>query len=433
MYRMKSVLLSFLLSVFLVGHAQVNQDRCGTFDVMKFKEQQTPGYLQQVRNVFNQAQDLAQSQSGSRDAYDTIYNIRCVFHVVYQNVDENIPDSVIYSQIEVLNEDYRRLNADSVKTRGVFLPVAADARIQFQLATTDPDGNPTNGITRTVGNPQGFLGFSPFDDNVKSAALGGKDPWPTDRYLNIWVCSVLNGFGVLGYAYPPDNAPNWPNGSGSDSAKQGVVLHYPVVGRNFSTPIDATVAKGRSAVHEIGHYLGLRHIWGDGDCTEDDGIADTPDADAAHQQTCDTASNSCTEASSPQVPDMIENYMDYSDDRCLNMFTLGQIGIMRSMLQTSRAGIADRIVETSIKETDFGAALQVFPNPTKDMFEITFPKNLSGDYSIEVYNTIGERIFTRSISNKYAATIDIAGYAAGVYYVQLTNGNQTAVKKIIKN
>jgi hypothetical protein len=138
MYRMKSVLLSFLLSVFLVGHAQVNQDRCGTFDVMKFKEQQTPGYLQQVRNVFNQAQDLAQSQSGSRDAYDTIYNIRCVFHVVYQNVDENIPDSVIYSQIEVLNEDYRRLNADSVKTRGVFLPVAADARIQFQLATSRP-------------------------------------------------------------------------------------------------------------------------------------------------------------------------------------------------------------------------------------------------------------------------------------------------------
>ena len=430
---MKSVYFIVLFSTYIAAHAQVNQNRCGTFDIMKYKEQQSSGYLQQVRQVFNQAQDLAQAQAHSRDAYDTIYNIRCVFHVVYQNVDENIPDSVIYSQIEVLNEDYRRLNADSFKTRGLFLPVAADARIQFQLATLDPDGNPTSGITRTVGNPQGFLGFSPFDDNVKSAALGGKDPWPTDRYLNIWVCSVLNGFGVLGYAYPPDNAPNWPNGSGSDSAKQGVVLHYPVVGRNFSTPIDATVAKGRSAVHEIGHYLGLRHIWGDGDCTEDDGLADTPDADAAHQQTCDTASNTCTETSGPQVPDMIENFMDYSDDRCLNMFTYDQVGIMRAMLQTSRAGIADRIVETSIQDKTWETSIYVHPNPSNGMFEITFPKTTPADYQLEVFNTVGERIASQSGIVKYVTTVDLSNHASGIYYVRLSSGSQSAIKKIVKN
>jgi hypothetical protein len=108
---------------------------------------------------------------------------------------------------------------------------------------------------------------------VKSAASGGKDAWPTDRYMNIWVCNVLNGFGILGYAFPPVDAPNWPANSTADSAKEGVVLHYPVVGRNFSAPIDPSVAAGKSAVHEVGHYLGLRHIWGDGDCTEDDGLS----------------------------------------------------------------------------------------------------------------------------------------------------------------
>lgn len=429
---MKINLLSILLSLTLYTTAQYNQQRCGTFDLMKYREELNPGYINTVKQAFNTAHDIAQSNSYSRDAYDTIYRIRCVVHVVYQNADQNLDDSVILSQMEVLNEDYRRLNDDTFRTRSIFKPLAADARIEFVLADTDPDGNPTTGITRTQGSPQGIFGFSPFDDNVKSATLGGKNPWPTDRYLNIWVCSVLNGFGVLGYAFPPSNAPNWPNGSSTDSAKQGVVLHYSAVGRNNPDPIDPTVERGRSAVHEIGHYLGLRHIWGDGDCTEDDGISDTPDADAASQQTCDTTSNTCSEAGPVQYPDMIENYMDYSDDRCLNMFTMEQVGIMRAMLQTSRAGIADRVVSTSVASLNWDAAVNIYPNPAKDMLQISLPKNATGEATVEVFNSLGCLQATEQTA-KHQFSMNFSSFSAGVYFIKVSNGRETTVKRVIKN
>lgn len=413
------------------ANAQVLQNRCGTFDVVKAREQESPGYLNRVNATFDYAKQIANANKDSRALGDTIYRIRCVFHVLYTNATENIPDSVIYSQLEVLNEDYRRKNEDTVKTRDVFKDVAADARIEFYLADTDPDGNPTSGITRTQGNP-GFLGFNPFQDNAKSAATGGKDPWPTDRYLNIWVCNILNGLGVLGYAYPPSNAPNWPQGSTTDSAKQGVVLHFPVVGRNYPTPIDPTVAKGRSAVHEIGHYLGLRHIWGDGDCTQDDGISDTPDAIDAHQQTCDTTSNTCPETP-VEFPDMIENYMDYSDDRCLNMFTKEQVGIMHAMLQTSRAGIADVAVETGVNEvSDYFTRVDVYPNPTNSSVTLNIQTKGGRVYSYEVYNAVGEKLFSEMQFSATSAkcTLDFTPQPAGIYFVKISSGEQVIVKKI---
>lgn len=404
--------------------AQSSITRCNTHEVMLHKEQQNPGYLNRVDAAFNYAKQVAETNRQNRAANDTIYHIRCVFHVVYTNATENIPDSVIQSQIEVLNEDYRRLNADTTKTRDVFKPIAADAGIEFYLATEDPDGNPTTGITHDVGTP-GFLGFTPFDDGVKSAATGGVDPWPTDKYLNIWVCNIFNGIGILGYAFPPDNAPNWDPGSGTDSAKQGVVLHYPVVGRNYVAPIDPTVAKGRSATHEIGHYLGLRHIWGDGDCTMDDGISDTPGSDAAHQQTCDTSSNTCVD-SPIDVPDMIENYMDYSDDRCLNMFTQEQVAIMRATLQTERAGIATTEVATGIRNTTEVAGVNVYPNPAHNVLNLNVSN--ARQYSYTLYNALGEILTAENNLLSYH-TVNLTSFASGIYFVKITCGNQVSVRK----
>ncbi len=431
---MKKILsLTAVLFLFLsTSFSQVIQKRCGTFDEMKVRDQQEPGYLQRVNACFDNAKAIADLNRSNRAAWDTIYRIRCVFHIVYTTPDENIPDSVIYSQIEVLNEDYRRQNADTVKTRAIFKDIAADAGIEFYLATTDPNGQPTNGITRTLGTP-GFLGFNPFTDDMKSTATGGIDAWPTDRYLNIWVCNVLNGLGVLGYAFPPDNAPNWPANSGTDSTKQGVVLHYPVVGRNFSAPIDATVAQGKSATHEIGHYLGLRHIWGDGDCTQDDGISDTPLSDAAHQQTCDTSSNTCPD-SPTDFPDMIENYMDYSDDRCLNMFTQEQVGIMRAMLQTSRAGIATVVTATGIKNNpyDILQSVSVFPNPSKDQVTLNVQVKNGTVYSYEVFNAIGEKLFGEinipAAENHHR--FNLATQPSGIYLVKVVTAGGTVTKKV---
>jgi len=410
--------------------AQANLHRCGTFDVMQYREQQVPGYMQGVRDCFNNAKQIANANSLNRNGNDTIYKVQLVFHVVYMDSIENIPDSVIFSQVEVLNEDYRRLNADTDRTRAEFLPVAGDARIEFELASVDPDGNPTNGITRTAGDG-GFLGFNPFQENMK-VEPGGKYPWPTDRYVNIWVCNVLNGLGILGYSYPPSNAPNWPAGSTTDSAKQGVVLHYPVVGRNFSQPIDPTVTKGRSLTHELGHYFGLRHIWGDSTgCNNDDGISDTPYASDASQQTCDTVVNSCPDAPT-DFHDMIENYMDYSDDRCLNMFTVEQIGIMRAMLQTSRAGVAHVDNPATVKNVaDKFELVQVFPNPSNGTLYLNVQIKQGNNFSYEIYNSVGEKLVAESQLNSLVTqrTINLAGYANGIYFAKISSGEQLIVKK----
>ena len=306
-------------AIFIVHFSFAQQlNRCYTHELMLEKDKQHPGYMQRVDDLFNQAKQYAAGKSAHRAIGDTIYHVRCVFHVLYTTPAENIDDSVIRNQIDVLNRDYRRRNADTVDTRPVFQDRAGDTRIEFFLADTDPNGNPTTGITHTVGNP-GFLGYNAFTDNAKAAATGGKDPWPTDQYLNIWVCNI-SLFGVLGYAFPPDNAPNWPANSGADSSKQGVVLDTRVVGDNNPNPIDSTVSGGRSAVHEIGHYLGLRHIWGDATCGSDL-VSDTPTHNTANYG-CPAAGHKSTCSGTPI--EMTMNYMDYTDDACMYMFSAGQ-------------------------------------------------------------------------------------------------------------
>ncbi len=432
--------LTLLLFAFTAANSQAKYGHCGTTQAIQNRNQLSPGYAQRVNAAFDNAVQLARANKASRSNSDTIYKVKLVFHVVYLDTagfTDNIPDSVIQSQVEILNEDYRRLNRDTDRTRSEFLPVAGDAGIEFELATIDPDGNPTNGITRTVGNP-GFLGFSIIDENMKKAA-SGKAAWPTDRYVNVWVCDLLGGIGgflgVLGYAYPPANAPNWPAGQQApDSAVEGVVLHYAVVGRNFSNPIDNTVAGGRSLVHELGHYFGMRHIWGDETgCADDDGISDTPRASDASQQTCDTVINSCVDAGPTDFPDMIENYMDYSDDRCLNMFTVEQIGIMRAMLQTSRAGVATVEIRTAtgIKPEENFTLLQVYPNPSNGMVYLNAQVKNGYQYSYEIYNAIGEKLAAESelTSSSSQRAINLSAQPSGIYFAKITSGAQVVVKK----
>ena len=305
------------------------------------------------------------------------YYIPVVFHIVYNNDAQNLPDSVILSQIEVLNEDYRRLNENASETRNEFLEFAGDPNIEFFLANIDPDGNTTSGIIHKYTDREEFLMFEDFLsteitlDEVKSDATGGSDAWDTDRYLNIWICNIgsLDIFGlelgqVFGYAYPPVNVdeaianlasgPDWPTDMLTDDMNlQGVVLHYTSVGRNNPVANEDNITEnnlGRTAVHEIGHYLGLRHIWGDanplfGDdgCNLDDGITDTPNAADQAGYICDLNKNTCNNddfGSNPEdLPDMVENYMDYSPDACLNMFTNGQINVMRNILEISRPNL----------------------------------------------------------------------------------------------
>lgn len=255
--------------------------------------------------------------------------IPVVVHVVYENATENISDAQIQSQIDVLNEDYRKLNADVSGVPGDFTSDVADARIEFKLAQRDPDCNPTTGITRTSTTETSFdydpgAATATARNPVKFDSSNGKDGWPSDEYLNFWVCDLAGT--LMGYgSFPSDFA--------TRPTEDGVVMDYEYFGNTgtVSSPFDL----GRTTTHEIGHWLNLRHIWGDdsGACTGSDLVADTPNQADKNYDCPSHPQNTCSS------DDMFMNYMDYVDDDCMIMFTNGQSDRMDAVLYTTRVDI----------------------------------------------------------------------------------------------
>ncbi len=305
MYSIGVLALFMLISTL----AMAQQRDCSTHDDMEYAMAQDPSLAQKIakeeRYIQQKANDLIQQKAVN----GAVITIPVVVHVIYSNATQNISQAQIQSQIDVLNEDFRRTNSDRDNTWSQ----AADMQIEFCLAQVDPNGNPTNGITRKASS---VTSWNTTQNRMKSSATGGTDPWDTTQYLNMWTVSALNSNGrpgILGYAQFP----------GGNRATDGVVMGYNYFGRvgAVSAPFDG----GRTTTHEVGHFLGLRHIWGDGPCGADDFVADTPESDASNGG-CQIGSVSCGSV------DMVQNYMDYSDDACMNLFTAGQKARMRANL-----------------------------------------------------------------------------------------------------
>ncbi|HCL46608.1 MAG TPA: hypothetical protein DHW55_05045 [Flavobacteriales bacterium] len=231
-----------------------------------------------------------------------VVTIPVVFHILYNTAAENISEAQVMSQMDILNEDFRRLNADQDNEWSQ----AADTQIEFCLASQDPNGNPTDGILRV---PTNLTSFG-TNDAMKFTSQGGSDAWPASDYMNFWVCDL--GSSLLGYAQFP----------GGPASTDGIVCNYTATGNTgtASAPFDL----GRTATHEVGHYLNLRHIWGDGGCGASDFVDDTPDSDGPNYG-CALGSVACG------TTDMVQNYMDYSDDACMNLFTQGQSDRMNAL------------------------------------------------------------------------------------------------------
>lgn len=238
--------------------------------------------------------------------------IPVVVHVVYNTAAQNISDAQIQSQIDVLNADFRKLNADRTNVPAAFQGVAADMEIQFQMATRTPAGAATNGIVRKS-TTKAFFEYGGGDVNgvfVKQSSQGGSDAWNPTQYLNMWVCNFGGASSdLLGYATFPTDAGTF---------KDGVVMGYKFFGVNPT--LGGVFGYGRTATHEVGHWLNLRHIWGDANCGNDQ-VSDTPTQQTSNggcptfpKRTCGNTTNG----------DMFMNYMDYVNDQCMNMFTLGQ-------------------------------------------------------------------------------------------------------------
>ena len=252
-------------------------------------------------------QQLEQIEQFTRDYVNTpalrnanVVSIPVVVNVIYKTNAQNISDAQIQSQIDVLNGDFRRTNSDADNTWSQ----AADTEIEFCLASVDPSGNATNGIRRKSSNKPSWQANDAMKGNQ------GLTPWDPSSYLNIWVCNLSGG--LLGYAQFP----------GGPSSTDGVVVDYAYFGTTgtATSPFDL----GRTCTHEVGHYLNLRHIWGDGGCSVDDFVSDTPLSDGPNYS-CAVGHVSCG------TTDMVQNYMDYSDDACMNLYTDGQGLRMQAM------------------------------------------------------------------------------------------------------
>ena len=305
------------------SHAHKDGRNCSTDHNLERLLSINPEAKQTMRNIETFTQNYIQSQANQRTEA-TVYTIPVVVHVLYNTSAQNVSQAQIESQIAVLNKDFRRTNPDYSLTPSEFAGSVADTEIEFVLATLDPSGNPTTGITRTSTSKASFS----TDDAMKFTAQGGKDAWNTQKYLNIWVCNMSGG--ILGYAQFP--------GSGAANTDGVVIL---TTGFGSTGNVSAPFNLGRTATHEVGHWLNLRHIWGDGGCSADDFVSDTPLA-AASNGGCPTYPKKSCSSNGGFSSDMFMNYMDYTNDACMYMFTTGQKTRMRSVLATGgfRAALA---------------------------------------------------------------------------------------------
>ncbi len=434
----KLVLLAIL---FLSIHTQIQAqtqpypEPCGFQQVLLQLEQQYPGYNAHFDR--SSQQKLSTKTPSNRKititdttySYDTIYHIPVVFHVLYSNSNENVHDSLMLSQIEVLNRDFNRLNPDTARTRNIFKPIVGSARIQFELATTDPQGNTTTGIVRkATTTTQWGTSTNQLTDNMKFASSGGSNAWDPAKYLNIWVCdmSYNNIDAILGYAYPPVNHPSWSSSLWVADNKQGVVIHYKVIGRNNprATGALANSNKGRCAVHEVGHYLGLRHIWGDGsNCFATDFIDDTPQQAARSNFNCAFTANTCKD-SPKDYPDMVENYMDYSAESCQNSFTKEQVFVMRNAIQNYRKTITirtDIISKARIFDTTYYDKIIVFTHPQTGNIIVELPNDFAKNkVEISLYNAIGQKVGNTTPLTLNETHIPTTNFSPGVYVAVLS-------------
>jgi len=377
-----------------------------------------------------------------------VYDIPVVFHIIYGpgQASFNLPDSIIQNQLTILNQAFRKQHGDTVNTRAIFKPLSGDAEIQFHLATLDPQGNPTTGITRTA-SPRAYFGTQSgiLDslERVKITAEGGKDAWPASRYLNIWVANLSNPtgqLGVLGYAIPPLNPipANWPPFSdvGLLAFMDGVVLQTHSVGSNnaLSAALGGIYTKGRCAVHEVGHYLGLMHIFGSNgvgtlNCglPADDGINDTPEqCELSYTNTdCPSATkNSCGAGTPGDMPDMWENYMDYSRDACQNMFTLNQIDLIRNVMANQRNSLVQggSWVPVVSKQQTFG----LYPNPAGNTLSVLYEGTID---RVTVVNFMGQQLLVSAGAAANTKSFDISHLPAGNYMLLLDAAGQRLVNK----
>lgn len=363
---------------------------------------------------------------------NTVVTLPVVVHIIHNGdaigENENITDEKVFSQIQVLNNDFRRLLGTPGYNENT---PGNDIEIEFCLAQRDPQGNPTNGIDR-VQKTKANWGMMAIETQLKP-----QTQWDPEKYINIWVCDFGSDLeGVGGYAFFPEaSGLEGLEGVESYYENDGVTMYYKCFGSSDLADGEYIpgMDKGRALTHEMGHFFGLRHIWGDGeDCTATDYCDDTPTA-IAMNTSCDY-NDSCT---LDEKPDMIENYMDYTPDECKSVFTANQKErIWAVMNNAQRRGtlITSDGCQAPTAGTDDHNLLQgliIYPNPASEVLNITSDiTGAAGSY--EIYNTLGQTVAAKSITFEESQGVDISGLSQGVYIIKLTRDGKAKTLKFIK-
>lgn len=417
--------------------------RCATEEYNEYLRSMNPK-METSQQFENWLAGKIQEQQSMSQSGGVIY-IPVVVHVIHNGdaygVNENITDEQVQSQITVMNQDFRRMSGTPGFNSN---PVGADVQVEFVLAKVDPNGNPTNGINR-VNLCQPSWSTTDINSIVKPSTI-----WDPTLYMNMWSVNFTDTT-LLGYAQFPESTLGGLSTTAQSANTDGVVAGYRFFGSsdlatgNFSAPFD----KGRTMTHEVGHYLGLRHIWGDNSLcpatntnSDKDFCADTPAANGPNYG-CTVGTNTC-----PSNPgnDMIQNYMDYTDDTCMNIFTVDQKSRIttvmnnsprRSTLKTSTKDVAIALfandaeikIENACAST---AATCATPNPpaplksvllynrgTSNLTSATLSYNMNGGTTY-TYNWTGTLA-----TNKYAFITLANTDVNGTLNVSITAANGT--------
>ncbi|HFA48568.1 MAG TPA: T9SS type A sorting domain-containing protein [Bacteroidetes bacterium] len=421
---MKKIALQFLpLSMLLMSFSNAFGQRCLTSHVRDANIADNPAILERVKAIEKSTQKWIREQYQPNAKLAPV-TIPVVVHVLWRLPDENISDEQIQSQIDVLNEDFRKLNGNLSSTPAAFLGLAADVELEFCLATTDPNGNPTNGITRTqtdvddIGMTQDY-----FDEYY-----GGKSAWDISRYVNIWVCDIGDD-GTLGFATPP--------GTADPAESDGLVIGHQFFGTTGTAANSSPNHLGRTTTHEMGHYFNLEHLWGPGDggCNEDDFVDDTP-LQFTESNGCPTfpLTDQCT-ASGDGI--LYVNYMDYTDDDCMTIFTEGQKARMLAALNGPRSSLLDSPACTpATAVTEQGRpSFEISPNPASGELNIVLKNNKLRLVALELLNGNGKVVRRQAADQATKTTMPLDQVPAGFYFLKLIGQSGTLTKKVcvVKN
>lgn len=411
-----------------------------------------PTYEEAFQQMIQKHQQFANGKKAA-----VVYNIPVIFHILHSGVavnttgatsGRNLNAAQINSQLAVLNADYRKLNTDfsTYVTQSAFSSVAADVEINFCAAKVSPTGTvlAEPGIDRISVSSKGWNALPYSMSYIESTVKPGSS-WDPTKYFNVWVLEFGGvDAGTLGYAQFP-TIPSGTNpvtdmvGAGGAANTDGVVLDYHYVGNTGTALASAPYNKGRTLTHEAGHWLGLWHIWGDDgtSCTGTDYVTDTPNQ-ADENYTCPTTNGAVSaDGCAGSTGAMYQNYMDYSDDKCMVMFTAGQKARMQAVMANCarRLSLTTSTVcsVTGIDENISNVNLDVYPNPTNGELYVDITTLDVQDFTISVINTLGQTVkeVKQIQSNGGKIKIDLSDKNTGVYFVTVKSKSGSKVKRIV--